>query len=245
MAKRKQAARLLEESDIIWLQERYRRLSKSDPELTVEAFAMRYGLAPSLLTCGDPKSNTIRLYHGTTVDRATKILVEGFRTKKGNNRMIWFASQRAFAQRMAQVRGRMRNQAPVVFECAIDLEKYTDYNRAGALVYSFRHECIYPDVILHPRKIKDHEPQPVEEELTEKEEKTDLPDICLTSQSGAAGIAFWLNAFLKLEGEDAFLPDSPVVIELEAAMTAIFDTERERLSPKEIADIVQEFLRED
>lgn len=245
MPKRKQAARLLEESDIVWLQERYRRLSEKDPELTLEAFAMRYGLDPSLLACGDLRSSTIRLYHGTTVDRAIKILEEGFRTKKGSRKMIWFASQRSFAQRVAQARARMRNQTPVVFECSVDLGKYTDYNRAGSLVYSFKHERIYPDVILHPRKIKDQKPQPVEEELTEKEPRTDLPDICLTSHSGTTGIAFWLNAFLKLEGEDAFLPDSPVVIELEAAMTAIFDAEQERLSPKEIADIVQEFLRED
>jgi len=194
-----------QEGDMGWLADEYQRRARSDPTLTLEIFAAEYGVSADTLRFHAPDlsrgaGHSVVLWHGTTKSRAESILEDGFRVKRGrNDRKIYFAGRPSMARGIAQLRAASRNDLPVVIRCSIDLSYYDDYERRGDAVYVFRHECIYSDVIEEvtglPRKGREEpkaRPKP-------KAPDNRLTDIALTFNSSRAGIAYWLNSYLKLD----------------------------------------------
>ena len=60
------------------------------------------------------------VYHGTTVQRARKIALEGFAPRKPSKR-VWFAASRAYARGRARTQARRAHDRPAVLVCEIDL----------------------------------------------------------------------------------------------------------------------------
>ena len=80
--------RRIENSDLLWLAEEYKKQRTLNPKLTVEEFALQHGIEVKLLRKfiteshepKESKGNSVTVWHGTTRDRARSILNEGFRT---------------------------------------------------------------------------------------------------------------------------------------------------------------------
>ena len=136
-----------EDSDLVWLAEQFQKQAAQNSDLTLEEFAISNGVQPELLRRfiilgKDLGKNTVTLWHGTTADRARKIMKHGFR-KRGK---IWFTQNPNYARGVAGGRARERGEAPVVLCCEIDLDKYSDFDKHGPL-YSFKCPYISRDVI--------------------------------------------------------------------------------------------------
>jgi hypothetical protein len=205
--------RVFEHGDIVWLQEKFKRERSENPDLSLEEFAIAHGVDPKLFWVEDVnvKPKFIMLYHGTSRKRALRIIEEGFRVKRGVQKRIWFTLKRSEAERIARRRAKLENDTPIVLTCRIDLVKYP-YTRPNPNHYAFKCERIGPEVIVHPRGIRGIAVEPEDKKpKPRRPRERSVPNICITRVSGRTGIAFWMNAFFKLEGDDAFRPDSPLV----------------------------------
>ncbi|MBC8230890.1 hypothetical protein H8E77_15170 [bacterium] len=133
----------IEYSDLVWLAKQFQKQAERNSDLTLEEFAISHGIQPEFLRRFiDLGKNTITLWHGTTADRARRIMREGFR-KRGK---IWFTRNPSHAHGVANSRARQRGNAPVVLCCEIDLEKYSTFQKQGPN-YVFRCPGISRDVI--------------------------------------------------------------------------------------------------
>ena len=139
--------RRFEYSDLVWLAEQFKKQAARNSDLTLEDFALNNGVQPEFLRrfidlSRDLGKNIVTLWHGTTADRARKIMREGFR-RRGK---IWFTRNPSHAHGVANSRARQRGEAPVVLCCEIDLEKYSNFQKQGPN-YVFRCPGISRDVI--------------------------------------------------------------------------------------------------
>jgi len=151
MSKRKKAHYQMSfyESDMVWLANEYRKRCVSDPSLTLEEFAIQYGVMADGLRTYIPELNkgisrSIILWHGTTQSRAKSILREGFKAKsrseKERKRKIFFTRNRRIARGYAEARARRESDQPAVIMCSINLDHYNKYEMQGSGVFAFRHE---------------------------------------------------------------------------------------------------------
>jgi hypothetical protein len=198
--------RKLDEGDMVWLADEYRRRSGSEPSLKLEEFAAQYGvladeLREYLPELSEGVSRSVVVWHGTSKSRAESILEEGFRpkSKKGKKARMFFTRNPAVARRYAQARARGESDRPAVIMCAIDLNEYDDYERRGQGVFAFRAEGIASEVV---RNVRGARRQPREKRKKRKDDGIELSNVSLTFNSGRAGIAYWVNGYLKLSGQD-------------------------------------------
>jgi len=192
------------EGDMVWLADEYQRRSRSEPSLTLEDFAAEYGVSADELRTHVPDlsrniDHSITLWHGTTMSRAESILKQGFRAKRSKRRRrIFFAGRPSMARGIAERRARDEDDEPAVIMCSIDLGHYSDFERRGRAVYAFRCDCIASEVITKIDRLsrQRHEKR----EKRENAESTPT-DVAITFNSGGAGIAYWINSYLKLNGQ--------------------------------------------
>ena len=203
------------EGDMVWLADEYQRRSSSDPSLTLEDFAIQYGVSADELRFYIPElsdgiSRSVVLWHGTTRSRAESILSQGFRVKKSSNRkrLIFFARNPKMAQRYARKRAKNEGDGPAVIMCSIDLGYYDNYERRGTEVYALGYEGISSEVVRRvtglPRKRR-------EKSKKQENASVELTDVALTFNSGCAGIAYWINTYLKLDGQNRIHEDHEAV----------------------------------
>ena len=191
--------RKFHEGDMVWLANEYRRRSSAEPSLTLEDFAAQHGVLADEIRAHVPElsgdfGGSVVLWHGTTTSRAEPILKEGFRAKRGGKRGIFFARNPSMARGYARGRARREGGKPALIMCSIDLGHYDDYERRGASVYAFKHECIAGEVVRNVAGLP--------RERREKQEKrkntaVESTDVALTFNSGRAGITYWINSYLK------------------------------------------------
>ena len=205
--------RKFQAGDMLWLTDEYQRRRDIDPDLTLEEFAAQYAVSADDLRFHLPKESggldsTITLWHGTTRTRAEAIREQGFRLKRARReRWIFFAAKPDMAHGIAQRRASLEGDLPAVIRCCIDLSYYYLYERRRDIVYTFSHECIANDVIeeIDNSPTQRHEKRKKREK--NKDTSTELTNVVLTFNSGRAGIAYWLNSYLKLSGADRISED--------------------------------------
>jgi hypothetical protein len=206
------------EGDMVWLADEYQRRSSSEPSLTLEDFAAEYGVSADVLRSyvsdlSRDVSRSVILWHGTTASRAESILREGFRAKKaksGKKGLIFFAARPSMARGHAQYRASEDDPAAVLM-CSIDLGRYSDYERRGREVYVFRHNCIASEVI---KKVEGPPRQRREKPEKRKDDSAEPANVALTFTSGPAGIAYWINSCLKLNGDSRIHEDHEAVAKI-------------------------------
>lgn len=217
--------RTFQEGDMVWLAREYRRQANSDPSLTLEDFAIQYAVSPDELRPYDPNlaveaECSIALWHGTSRARAESIMKEGFKPRKVGKSLIFFTQSPALARSYANNRAKSERDCPALIMCCINLSKYNNYEvrqLQGAVVYAFRSECINSDVVNRVTGPKRKErlrfgkkPPPQRKKKREKVSEQ-LTDVAITFNSGRAGIAYWLNNYLKLGEADRISEDHEVV----------------------------------
>ena len=141
-----------QESDVVWLANEYKRRNDSDPSLTLEDFALQYGVMADRLKIhvyqqNEGYGNSITLWHGTTMSRAESIVEEGFRPGRESKRRIFFTRNPKIARSYAKGRARREQDQPAIVMCSIDLDKYTDHEWQGNEILVFRYECIEGEVV--------------------------------------------------------------------------------------------------
>ena len=210
--------RRFEYSDFVWLVEQFQKQSARNPDLTLEEFAISHGIQPEFLhRFIDLGKNSVTLWHGTTMDRARKIMREGFRRQK----KIWFTQDHDIACRVAKVRAKQRGKAPVVFCCEINLYKYANVEKPKPEIYAFNHS-IAKDVIQsvshlevdepeHIRPVSDLEDDKTDKQSPQKEDKDEVVDIVITKNAGRLGVLYWINQYLELEGKESVREEHPAV----------------------------------
>ena len=198
-----------QKSDIGWLVDEYQRRTPHEPSLTLEDFAAEYGVSAeelrSYTTDGSRDvDSSVVLWHGTTQSRAESILKEGFRRRKGERslRYIFFAGGPGMARSIAQGRAAREDDQPALIRCSIDLSRYSDYENRGKAVYAFRHNCIASDVIEKVEGLPQRYRKRTEAWPGPEDPDNGFTNVVLTFNSGRAGIAYWLNSYLKLDGAD-------------------------------------------
>jgi hypothetical protein len=140
-------ARCFDDSDLAWLAGRYEEQHATDPDLSIEEFALKFGVETRLLNPFVVKESKVTLWHGTSNYRAVAIVREGFQVMGRTGKRIWFTLKPPEARAIARHRARQREEEPVVFRCEIDLKRYPEYDRPNANHYAFRHGRIERDVI--------------------------------------------------------------------------------------------------
>jgi hypothetical protein len=140
-------ARCFDDSDLAWLAGRYEAQHAFDPDLSIEEFALKFGVEAKFLKPFIVRESKVTLWHGTSNFSAMGIVREGFRVMGRTGKRIWFTLKPPEARAIARRRARQREEDPVVFRCEIDLEKYPEYDRPNANHYAFRHAWIGIDVI--------------------------------------------------------------------------------------------------
>ncbi|MDQ1329027.1 MAG: hypothetical protein QG641_2316 [Candidatus Poribacteria bacterium] len=148
-----------QETDIEWLANEYKKRNNADPSVTLEDFAIQYGVLADRLRIyvyqqKDGYGNFITLWHGTTMSRAESIIEDGFRPGRESKRRIFFTKNPNTARRYAKGRARREQDQPVIVMCSIDLERYTDYEWQGNEVLAFRYECMDGQVVKRVNPIR-------------------------------------------------------------------------------------------
>lgn len=150
---------------------------------------------------GDGIDDSVILWHGTTRSRAKSILRRGFKAEKTMNErgrgLTCFTTSLKIARRYALTRARAEGDRPAVIMCSIDLNHYDNYERRSA-VYVFGHECISREVIRDVEGLPKRQLEKLEDR---KDPSVELTNVALTFNSGRAGIAYWINSYLKLSDE--------------------------------------------
>lgn len=206
-----------QEGDMAWLADEYRRRSRSEPSLALETFAVEYGASADELrfyvSDGSREINrSVILWHGTTASRARSILREGFRAKKSKGR-TFFTTSPSMARGHAQSRAR-GDDPPAVLVCSIDLSHYDDFKRRGREVYIFGHQRIDNEVIQKVERLPKQrrgKPEKQEKKKKHKDASGELTHVVLTFNSGRAGIAYWINSYLKLDDAHKIYEDHEAV----------------------------------
>lgn len=145
--------RRFEDEDFVWLAEQFQKQAAQSPDLTLEEFAIRHGVAPKpIRSCINAGWNTafknvITVWHGTTIDRARAIMTEGFKARGRAGKKIWFTQKSSEARRRAAQLAQSRGQMPVVFRCQINISKYTEFDKPRPHHYAFKHSYIDKAVI--------------------------------------------------------------------------------------------------
>lgn len=228
--------RRIEDKDLLWLGEAYKKRVASEPDLTIEEFAQRYGIEAKMLKQVVPESlgansgdapawqkSTIRVWHGTTKDRARAIMEEGFRSSRGNaGKRIWFTLKAHEAHGIAQRRAKQRGEEPVVFRCDVSLDRYAEYDRPNPNHYAFRTR-IAAEVIRGVEGIARERVK----KLKQKERERQLTDVIITETSGELVIAYWLNSYLKLNGESTVSTQHPGVAAIKNFLDAQYANGRD------------------
>jgi len=156
MAQRRSASRRngvwgrsFDDSDLDWLARKFEEENRNAPDVTLEEFALRFGIDPELVRRFVVQGVIITLWHGTTTQRAIAILREGFQAPEGKQkrRKIWFTLKPKEAHWMARRRARQRQEEPVVFCCEVSLGLYPEFDRPKPDHYAFRHSHVAADVI--------------------------------------------------------------------------------------------------
>ena len=140
-------ARCFDDSDLAWLANQFEEQHGVDPDLSIEEFALRFGVEARLIDPFIVRESKVTLWHGTSNYSAAAIVREGFQVMGRTGKRIWFTLKPPEARAIARRRARQREEDPVVFRCEIDLEKYPEYDRPNANHYAFRHGRIGTDVI--------------------------------------------------------------------------------------------------
>lgn len=148
-------ARRFDDSDLAWLAGRYEEQRAFRPDLSIEEFALRFGVEARFIHPFIVKESRVTLWHGTSNYSAMAIVREGFRVMGRTGKRIWFTLKPPEARAIARRRARQREENPVVFRCEIDLMKYPEYDRPNANHYAFRHGRIETDVIRSIVDLKD------------------------------------------------------------------------------------------
>lgn len=237
--------RIFQEGDMVWLAKEYRKQANSDPSLTLEDFAIQYAVLPDELRPYDPNlaveaECSIALWHGTSRARADSIMEEGFKPKKVGKSLIFFTQSSALARSYANNRAKNERDYPALIMCCINLGEYNNYEvrqLQGAVVYAFRTECIASDVVnkvTGPRRKErlrfGKKPPPQRKKKREKASEQ-LTDVAITFNSGRAGIAYWLNNYLKLTGEDQIQEEHESVGKIKGWLDAETDAGRFGMVP--------------
>jgi len=196
---------LHQEVDVEWLADEYRRRAKSESSLTLEIFADQYGISADELReylpeLSSENSDSIILWHGTTRSRAESILVHGF---DGRRAPVYFAQGRRIPRTIARTRAASEHDEPVVIMCSIDTNRYDQYRRQGRGIYAFSHRCIGGEVV---KEVID-----ASGKLRGNRESVELTNVTVTFNSGCAGIAYWINNYLKLNEGDRIHEDHEAV----------------------------------
>jgi hypothetical protein len=196
---------ILPEVDMEWLADEYRRRRSSEPALSLGIFADQYGVSADELRSYIPELNSeddysITLWHGTTKSRAERIRKEGF---DGRRAPVYFAGSPRIPRTIAQTRAASEHDHPVVIMCSIDPRRYSNYIRRGRGIYAFSHKCIDSEVV---KEVMD-----ASGKLRAKRESIELTNVTVTFKSGCAGIAYWINNYLKLNDGDRIHEDHEVV----------------------------------
>lgn len=196
---------LHQEIDMEWLANEYRRRSKSESSLTLEIFADQYGISADELReylpeLSSENSDSITLWHGTTRSRAESILVQGF---DGRRAPVYFAQSLRIPRTIARTRAAHEHDEPVVIMCSININRYDQYRRQGRGIYAFSHRCIGSEVVK--------EVLGASGKLRGNKEIGELTNVTVTFNSGRAGIAYWINNYLKLSDGDRVHEDHEAV----------------------------------
>jgi len=236
--------RAFQEGDMVWLAREYRRQANSDPSLTLEDFAIQYAMSPDELRPYDPNlaieaEYSIALWHGTTRARADSIMEEGFKPKRVGKSRIFFTQSSALARSYANNRAKNERDYPALIMCCINLGEYNNYEvrqLQGSVVYAFRSECINSDVVNRvtgPRRKERLSLEKPQQQRKKKRKKAgeQLTDVAITFNSGRAGIAYWLNNYLNLTGEDQIQEDHESVRKVKGWLDAESDAGRFGMVP--------------
>jgi len=202
--------RRFDDSDLAWLAGKFEEDKKLNPDLTIEEFAMRYGIQAKLISRFIIKphgvgKHTVSVWHGTTADRVKAIMEEGF--KGSTRKKLWFTMKPFEAKSIAKWRALQRNEEPAVLRCEINLAKYSQFDRPKPNHYAFKHSHISKEVISSVSGVKrDKVKRP-----KEKKSQQEMANVIITKVSGKLGVLYWINSYLKLKGEDAVSEEHPAV----------------------------------
>jgi len=220
--------RQFQESDMIWLANEYRRRKDSEPSLTVEEFADEYGLSADELRAYMPELNegykrSVVVWHGTSRSRAESIREEGFRPGKMGKGRTFFTRSPNVARGYARRRAKNESDHPAVIKCSIDLNHYNDYIRPSSSVFAFKQECIDSRVV---RGVSGLEREPRKKKQKRKDKGVKLTDVAVMFNSNCAGIAYWINTYLKLNGQDGIDENHEAVVKIKEWLDAESDAGR-------------------
>ena len=237
--------RRIEESDLLWLAEKYKKQANLNPDITVEEFARQHGIETKLLSQylfePDSKRSGITLWHGTTRDRARAIVEEGFKAKKAGGR-IWFSRNPNVSRSIAQNRANQRGEEPVVFQCQINLERYAEYDKSGTINYAFRNHTISNAVIHRTEGLKREK---IRKEPKLKKRQRQLVDVGINEASNELVLVYWINNYLKLDGESAVSINHPAVAIIQDWVNIQYSDGRETsISDEEMLHLVMIHLPE-
>jgi len=207
--------RRFDDSDLVWLAEKFNEETKLNPDLSIEEFAIRYGIQAKLISRYIVKPHglgrdTVTVWHGTTADRVKAIMEEGFKARGKAGKKIWFTMKPTEAHSIAKWRAQQRGEEAVVLCCEINLDKYSEFDRPQSNHYAFRHPRIYKEVIRSVSGVKKDKIRRSKEKK-EKKRKRESVDVTITKISGKLGILHWINSYLNLKGEDAVSEEHPAV----------------------------------
>ena len=228
--------RRFEDTDFAWLAEQFKKQAAQSPDLTLEEFAIRHGVEPkwirSFINVGwnTEFKNVITVWHGTTLDRAKAIMVEGFKARGRAGKKIWFTQKSSEACRRAAQLAQSRGKVPVVFRCQINIAKYTEFDKPRPHHYAFKHSYIDKAVIS---SVAGMETDKAGKLPQEKEGKEELVDIILNRTSGKYGVLLWVNAYLEREGQMFVDEDHPAIEEIHQWVEAQYTAGREEAISEE------------
>ncbi len=222
--------RRLEDKDLAWLAEQFQEQAAQDPDLTLEEFAICHGVETkwirSFINVGwnTEFKNVITVWHGTTIDRARAIMVEGFKARARAGKKIWFTQKSREARKRAAQLAQSRGKAPVVFRCQINIGKYTEFDNPRPHHYAFKHSCIDKAVISNVSGLEVDKEGKLPQE---KEDKEELVDIIITRTSGKYGVLLWVNAYLEGVGQTSVDENHPAIEEIHRWVEAQYAVSRE------------------
>ncbi|MCZ6678192.1 MAG: hypothetical protein O7E52_13175, partial [Candidatus Poribacteria bacterium] len=202
------------DDDFAWLAEQYQKQVAQNPDLTLEEFAIGYGVEPkwirSFINTGWNKEfkNTITVWHGTTVDRAKAIMADGFKAQGGATKKIWFTQRSNEARGIAARRSQSRGEAPAVFSCQINIGKYTEFDKPRPHHYAFRHSHIDKAIIS---SVSGLQREKEVKQVRKKRAQGELVDVMITKTSGKFGVLLWVNSYLEQGGGALVSEDHPTV----------------------------------
>lgn len=158
------------------------------------------------------------------MSRAESILGEGFRAPGGAERGIYFAQDPSIARSYARGRARNERDKPAVIMCLIDLGNYRHRNYGS--IYSFQHERIGSEVIVKISGLGR-----ISSKL--RDSLSFSPKMSLDFHSSCAAIAYWVNSFPALIGDNQIRENHPAVTATKQWLISQADAGRSGAAPDE------------